>query len=287
MRLRPGVDAEAAAADLRSVISAGAAAEASAGQPEAGSTGHIVWVGELERVLSSNFVAVPLARLYSPRFGLIAAGDSPSPRLAGLIADEVKSQVAWLSSVAELLETEVRKASASDASVAVPDTNVLLHYLPVEQIDWARVVNAESVRIAIPCRVVDELDGMKFGGQRQDLRDQAAVVIRRLEELLEGPASASAELRPGITIEVVQVAELLPGLNVEPVAANVEILDTCEALTALSSRPVCLISGDLGMRYRARERGIRAVAMPGDYLRHRSFEVPERTSPSIWPYRGN
>lgn len=49
-----------------------------------------------------------------------------------------------------------------------------------------------------------------------------------------------------------------------PVWADVEILDTCDALGTFTGSPVTLVTGDYGMQLRASARGIRTFAMPDE-----------------------
>jgi PIN domain len=66
-------------------------------------------------------------------------------------------------------------------------------------------------------------------------------------------------VRDGVTLEVVPSLDLDPAARLQqPPPADVEILDTCEALQSYagSSGAVFLVSADYGMRLRAAARDI-------------------------------
>ena len=107
--------------------------------------------------------------------------------------------------------------------LAVMDTNAFLHYRLFNQVDWSEVVGSSAVRLVVPLRVIDELD-LKKAARRSELRGRARTILRHLEGHLE-----SGEVRPGVRLDVVGLAELDPDTYRQPeLAADVEILDVCE-----------------------------------------------------------
>lgn len=182
-----------------------------------------------------------------------------------LVSDEIEVQVRRIERVVKVLEGESRRLEHSGPVIAVPDTNVLLHYRPFEEVSWEEVIGAGSVLLAVPLRVVDELDEKKTS-RSSGLASRAATVIAHLQRLLGDAAGAPVKVRKGVAIQVVRP----PAID-EPYQpssdADTEILDTCEALAFFTGKRVLVVSGDYGMRLRASARAIEAVEMP-DRFRH-------------------
>jgi rRNA-processing protein FCF1 len=176
------------------------------------------------------------------------------------IRQEQVEQVARLQELIDTLERLARKFDRPASTLAVLDTHVVLHYKPLKDIDWASLVDAEIVRLVVPLRVVDELDDRK-SARRPDLVRRARSRIRQLERHVVD--TKTTELRPGVTVEVVGPVDLDPEAQRRPpVPADVEILDTCQALSAYAgNNPVYLLTGDLGMRIRAEARNIPLITM--------------------------
>jgi predicted ribonuclease YlaK len=130
-------------------------------------------------------------------------------------------------------------------------------------VDWKEVVGVEQVRLFLPITVADELDELKYTGKDR-VRGKARAALKDVERAV-GPAGAPGNVTDGVTIEV----EL--ALSDEPrnPDADRSIISVCLELEQLAERPnsVSLITGDAGMRLRAAQRGVRAVAMPDKYLR--------------------
>ncbi len=75
------------------------------------------------------------------------------------------------------------------------DTNSLLHYPPIKDIDWCQVCDAESVNLILCLQVINELDGKKDDSR---LGDRARKRIKEIQKLNSGDKS----VRDGVTIEV-------------------------------------------------------------------------------------
>jgi predicted ribonuclease YlaK len=56
--------------------------------------------------------------------------------------------------------------------IAVLDSNVLLHHLPPDQVNWQAATERPLVRLILPLRVVEELDSKKYGPSDR-LRERA------------------------------------------------------------------------------------------------------------------
>jgi predicted ribonuclease YlaK len=156
------------------------------------------------------------------------------------------------------------RAQGTSGHIAVADTNVLRHYQPPAEIDWAGVVGGSPVRLVVPLRVIEELDAKKYA-RRDDLAGRARSVLPILQRTM-GNAGARGQLRKAVTVEV----PIDPGTRFRPLDADEEILETCHELRQFSGRPVALVTGDTGMTLRAEAQESQVASMPDKYLRNPS-----------------
>ena len=91
-----------------------------------------------------------------------------------------------------------------------PDTNYFLHYPPINEMDWIKLADAQSVLICVCMQVIHELDNKTYDAR---LKDRAKRVIKQLRNIREN----GNIVRPGVTLELLPEDtpdELFrPGLN--------------------------------------------------------------------------
>jgi predicted ribonuclease YlaK len=75
------------------------------------------------------------------------------------------------------------------------DTNILLHYPPLRDLNWKALCNAESVKLVICMQVIHELDEMKG---HPHLADRARRAIKEIREL----SSAGCRVRDDVELEI-------------------------------------------------------------------------------------
>ena len=95
------------------------------------------------------------------------------------------------------------------------DTNILLHYKPLDAIDWLALTGASEVVLSIPAKVISELDEKKELGATSRLRQRAKDAQRELRAWKK----KGGELRAGVTLRM--------GLG-EPKVTNWDSLDLDE-----------------------------------------------------------
>lgn len=264
MRPKSGTQLDGTVQQLRQLATAGRNVQSGGGDLAYRRDRFLVWVHDVEVAFSYLFVGGRLEALHTERFWHIHAMTSETARPFELISDEVDAQVGRLEALRTALETEGRRLAIGDATIAVPDTNTLLHYRLFDEVPWPAVVGAKNVRLAIPLRVVDELDAKKYA-RRTDLASRAGTILAHLEQRVGTTMDAPAPLRDGVTVEVARVSDLDEPYY-HPLDADTEIIDTCDALAVFSGKPVRLLSGDYGMRLRATIRGVSATEMPPELL---------------------
>jgi hypothetical protein len=145
------------------------------------------------------------------------------------------------------------------------DTMVYLHYRPVEEIDWHRMLgvpSGDSVVIVVSGVTLREID--KHKNQSARLRERA----RRVSERIAGWLTADhAEVRPGVAV----VGALRPP-DVDYAAEGLDSNSNDDVLVASAlayqrANPetgVTLVTQDVYPQMRARGLGLRALALPDD-----------------------
>ncbi len=226
---------------------------------------YLQWADQAERVLRSLFTHFRLADLHTDRFWHIRDIAEETARPYDLIYPEVRVQAERLEQLADALEAMEKRLASAVEHIAVPDTNVFLHFQVFNTIDWAAVVGSTPVRLVIPLRVIEELD-LKKASSRRDLARRARNVLALLESLVGPTAGLPAQINDSATVEVLLDHDLDSLRQDREPSADTEILDACEFLSFVTGQPVSLVTGDVSMRLRAAVRGWTAVPMP-DALR--------------------
>ena len=225
---------------------------------------YLGWINDVERLLRSLFIDPEVwNHLYDDRHWQIYNLHEESPRAKELIWTATGVQTTLLSELADRLKRLIDRVEAAPGLLTVLDTNVLLHYLPPEKIKWSSVVGTPEVRLILPIRVIEEMDEKKYTA-RDDLADRARRVLSQLRSLLEEKKGGPTKLCDGVTIE----ASVFDEPRQRTLDADQEILNCCLELIS-GDGEVVLVTGDTGMRLRARAFGIRVVDMPEKWLRRR------------------
>jgi rRNA-processing protein FCF1 len=204
--------------------------------------------------------------LFTPHYWQIRSIESDArlvsdPRAWQSVDSEVRRQLDRLGLLLDDLNARLGRLAHPGAHLAVLDTNVLMHYQPIDQIPWPDVLGLTPVRLVIPLRVIEEIDAKKYA-RRDEFAQRARELLPSLERLL-GPAGQPGQIAGGVSVEV----PVDDGPRFRPDDADEEILETCRELSQFSRQPVSLITGDTGIRLRAQVLGITAARPPHKYRR--------------------
>jgi rRNA-processing protein FCF1 len=227
---------------------------------------YVLWVGWLETRFNEWFTAVRPELLHSDRYWQISSG-------GGLRTHERRRQecervVGLLSRLHDTLQELAERFGQGHRTLAVVDTNVLLHHRPISDVCWTDVVGADTVTLVIPVRVLAEIDDKKAAPNNPPLRKRARTRSKNLAAYALG-AWASSPVRDGVEVTFVESVDLDPDVVREtPRSADTEILDSCIALRSYAAKnAVYLVTADLALMTRARTRGVEVREMPEtDYL---------------------
>ncbi|MFI4971048.1 MAG: PIN domain-containing protein [Hyphomicrobiales bacterium] len=218
---------------------------------------YLQWVESLEAHLRSMFTdsAISQHALTDRYFTILEEGRNLA-RMRPLIQAEVMAQLDWLAELMEPITALDRALGETSSIIAVVDTNLFLHYPPFPQIPWPEITDTDSICLAIPLRVIEELDELKYRGQPK-VRQRARHALRLIRESLIPTKGLVATINPNTTLQVLTQAKN----RVRTSDADEEILQAAFDLLAFQRR-VVLITGDNAMLIRGLSLGIEVVFMP-------------------------
>jgi hypothetical protein len=263
--LKPGVNPELAAVVLRSLADRARHASVAGHEWYQVRDAYLVWVEAVESQLSSITADFALiAGVQNEHYWRLQDLSARFARPDPMIQAELARQCERFEALAEELQQRHDLVSKAPGSIAVVDTNVLLHYQPPAQVPWPPIVGGSPVRLVIPLCVVEELDLKKWGDNKK-LAARARNLLPSLQRTL-GRGGRPGVLRDAVTVEVPVPSRP----RHRPIDADEEILATCEELTLFSRTPAILITGDTSMTIRAEASTIPVKIMPARFERQES-----------------
>ncbi len=226
---------------------------------------YLDWAYQCERQLRNIFAEADIAEaVYTERYWRIAT-KAAIAREAMLIGAEIDVQVERLKSLACKLQGYLPLRERPGA-IVVPDTNVLLHFQRVDYVPWSKVTGDSPVRLVIPLVVLDELDDKRYLGRNDVAAKARSATVPLDERQQELEEHGYASLPDSTTLEYL----LDDPRHRRQANPDDEILDRSAFLHQVTNQPVTIITGDRGMRVRARARsnGLTARLMPAKFSRN-------------------
>lgn len=162
----------------------------------------------------------------------------------------------------------------SSTIVAFLDTNVLLHYRALNELDWLQGLSAQTVKLKIPAVVVGELDKKKFEATGK-IRARAMTVIKMLQRL--SPHGDRVALRNGVELDFVDCPA-----SFDYAAHHLDVSSKDDQLLACvleyskhnAADKVMVVTADLGLKLKASHRGLTVIAPP------ENSKIPEEADPN-------
>lgn len=161
-------------------------------------------------------------------------------------------------------------------AILVPDTNVLLHAAPLDQIAWCDMAGVDAVEVVLVAQVLREVDAKK-NGTSDKLRKRAQRVMSEIDKWIPSGAQR-ATLAKGVELRV-DPGEPAFGPGLDPGVADDRILASVLELAAAGIAPVMVVTGDITMRFKAEAQKFRVLKVP------EQFRLPdeERKEPAKAP----
>lgn len=145
--------------------------------------------------------------------------------------------------------------------ILFPDTNILLHYKPIAEIDWLAVTARKACVIAIAPIVLAELEKAKALHPSSKLRERAKRVIAGLLDAADG--ADPIMLRPKVGLMFVDHE---PGIDFAAARLAADIADDRLIASALDLHrgdqvPVAIVTADAGLIIKLRSRPVEIVRL--------------------------
>ena len=149
-----------------------------------------------------------------------------------------------------------------DRCEIILDTNIALHFAPIEQIDWAEVSKCKRPTIVITPILLEELERQKIFNSSFALRRRAQRSIDDIERLME--LEDPVEIRSGVTLHFLDHE---PTLDYKAHRLDRDVQDDRFIAAALERHslgdvPVYIASNDSGMALKLRSRAVNILKLP-------------------------
>jgi hypothetical protein len=145
-----------------------------------------------------------------------------------------------------------------------PDTNQLVHYRPIDEIDWCALTGSNAVTLVFAPVVFKELDKFKYG-EREKLRRKAERVLRQFNQLLD---ESPATVRDGVTVVFLDrepSPETLTAHHLDPSSADDRLIASLIDFRAGREQSRILIAtGDFGLKVKAKSLSITITCAPDE-----------------------
>ena len=150
--------------------------------------------------------------------------------------------------------------------IAVLDTNVFLHYAPIDQIKWPDFLKADRITLVVTQTVLRQLADKKDSPGNRKIRERAGAALKRLEGL--AGQSTPLTVRDGVELEFVfHDAEL--DFSVHRLSRHIAddwiIASILELRGNSQLNEIVLVTHDLGLKLKARTLQIESVSVPEIY----------------------
>jgi hypothetical protein len=144
-----------------------------------------------------------------------------------------------------------------------PDTNIFLHFKPLNEVDLLKLIGCDEVEIVIAPVVIDELDRAKWDHQASGIRDRAKANARKISDWL----AQGQPIRRGVSIslaarppeEIFRKHQLDSGVGDDRLIASI-----LEYQERYGVGTVVLLTADFGPQLRARSFGLPFIELPSN-----------------------
>ena len=142
------------------------------------------------------------------------------------------------------------------------DTNILLHFVPLDQVDWNEVCGTSSVTILIAPIIIDELDKHKRNSNAK-ISKRAKTVVKRIGEI-----GLKGNLSPFVSFEVITKRppiDLYQKYSLDKEEQDDRLLAAILDYKQTHDQTIKLISNDLGPNLKCLSLEIGTLSLPEKY----------------------
>jgi hypothetical protein len=230
---------------------------------------YLEWAQTAETHMRELFTDTDLTdAVFADRYWHIAGLHVGSPYGVRIINQEADHQDARLAEAIETLKQWQELGERPGALLAL-DTNAFLQFRPYYELPWTALAGTDRVRLILTMPVLDEIEAKKQGSNAR-LKKRARRILPRLDTAFGDDGRAFFDVEkdgtpmPGVTLEILRDP---PGHRRSTTDMDAEFLDRCEFLQGAAARPVTVVSGDTGMKVRARGSlgALKLLTLPDDY----------------------
>jgi rRNA-processing protein FCF1 len=185
---------------------------------------------------------------------------SPDDHLLTLINAELNDICLALQRASAYIREARDRLLAGPGYPVIVDSNVLLQCQRLDNVSWRPELKDEA-RLMIPLRVMEEIDGKKYGDSKR-LRSIARELLPWLDSLFPDGNPGPVRMREDATLELV----LADRPRYKPDDADEEVLDLTHEVQRFVGRAK-LMTADTGVRIRARSEGLDVLFIPTAWKR--------------------
>lgn len=138
---------------------------------------------------------------------------------------------------------------ADDVAVIFLDTNILLHFRSLREIDWRALAHAKAVRLMLCSPVLDELDEKKNEAKTAERAKKAIIQLKEIE-------AEQGRVRDSVTLDTAIDDAAVSGNRDAAIIQRVQ-----EYSQQHAGERVSIVSDDHGMSLRCRARGVTCLAL--------------------------
>jgi hypothetical protein len=142
------------------------------------------------------------------------------------------------------------------------DTNIILHFTPLDQVDWAEVCGEQKVNILFAPVVIEELDKQKRNSNSR-ISKRAKNAVKKIGEI-----GITGNWTDNISIQVITkrpASETYLNHSLNREEQDDRLLAAIIEFKATSDGKVKLITNDLGPKLKCLSLGVEAMSLPDKY----------------------
>ncbi len=159
----------------------------------------------------------------------------------------------------------------------IVDTNVLLHYRPIDQIDWSSISGCKNPIVYVPLIVIEELDQHKDQHRLAKIRERARRSLALIDKVIGDNDKFSGDLREDVLLVVEAAAPKVDWevLNLEKNKPDHRLIASAFSKNS-DSNPVAVVHRDYGIKLTLRRLKLQSIELPEELLLENAFDESDR-----------